>query len=359
MIDERLSDLLEPMPGMDASDLHLVPAHRPTYRVHGDLIPASEQTISPEEALQMIESTVPPHLAEAVANRRDCDYALQLDAADEPLRFRANVSTSRGAVGACFRAVPSQIPTLPELGFSGDLGARIVNARDGLVLITGITGSGKTTTLAALIQMLNTVGGRRIITIEEPIEYIYEPIGSSIITQREVGTDVPTFYEGLRSGLRQDPDVLLVGEIRDRDTAQLAISAAETGHLVFATMHTRDAKSAVTRLVDLFPPVRHDELRAQLAMSLRFAIAQHLVPSAVGGRRVLVLESLVGNFSVRSAIRQGRIEMLDTAIQGGRADGMFSLDTDLSRLVAENRITIETARAYAHDPSEFGGESKY
>lgn len=359
MIDDRLSDLLEPMPRMEASDLHLVPGHRPTYRIHGDLIPASEQTISPEETLQMIESIVPPHLADAMAERRDCDFAVQLDTANGPLRFRANVATSRAALGACFRAVPNQIPTLPELGFSGELGARIVNARDGLVLITGITGSGKTTTLAALIQMLNTAGGRRIITIEEPIEYIYEGIGSSIITQREVGTDVPTFYEGLRSGLRQDPDVLLVGEIRDRETAQLAISAAETGHLVFATMHTRDAKSAITRLIDLFPPVRHDELRAQLAMSLRFAIAQHLVPSTFGGRRVLALESLAANFSVRSAIRQGRIEMLDTAIQGGRADGMFGLDTDLSRLVAEERISQETARTYAHDPSEFGGQMKY
>jgi len=149
--------------------------------------------------------------------------------------------------------------------------------------------------------------------------------------------------------------VLLVGEIRDRDTAQLAISAAETGHLVFATMHTRDAKGAITRLIDLFPTGRRDELRAQLAMSLRFAISQYLVPSAAGGRRVLAIESLYGNFGVRSAIRQGRIEMLDSAIQSGRADGMMSLDADLHRLLADGRITMDTAREYANDPSEFGG----
>ncbi|HPF38495.1 MAG TPA: PilT/PilU family type 4a pilus ATPase [Phycisphaerae bacterium] len=360
MIDDRLRDLLEPMARLDASDLHIVPGHRPTYRIHGDLTAASELVISPEETLQLVESIIPKRLEEAMSQRLDCDFAMQLDDdAERPMRFRVNVATSRNAVGACFRAIPNEIPTLPELGFPGDLGARIINQRDGLVLITGITGSGKTTTLASLIQMLNTAGGRRIITIEEPIEYIYAPIGSSIITQREVGMDVPSFYEGLRSGLRQDPDVLLVGEIRDRETAQLAISAAETGHLIFATMHTRDAKSAITRLIDIFPAERNEEIRAQLAMSLRFAIAQYLLPSVIGGRRVLALESMYGSFGVRSAIRQGRFETLDTAIQGGRADGMFTLDTDLSRLVADNRISMDTARAYAHDPSEFGGQMKY
>ncbi|MCB9852043.1 MAG: PilT/PilU family type 4a pilus ATPase [Phycisphaerales bacterium] len=359
MIDDRLKDLLEPMARIEASDLHLIPGHSPTYRIHGGLAAAGDAVLSAEETLQMIESIVPKHLEDAMSKRRDCDFAIQLADANPPMRFRVNVATSRNASGACFRAIPNAIPTLPELGFSGDLGARIINQRDGLILITGITGSGKTTTLASLIQMLNTAGGRRIITIEEPIEYIYEPLGSSIITQREVGMDVPSFYEGLRSGLRQDPDVLLVGEIRDRETAQLAVSAAETGHLIFATMHTRDAKSAITRIIDIFPSDRHEEIRAQLAMSLRFAIAQYLLPSTIGGRRVLALESMYGNFGVRNAVRQGRFEMLDTAIQGGRADGMFSLDTDLHRLVADNRITIETARAYAQDPSEFGGQMKY
>lgn len=359
MIDNRLHDLLEKMSAAEASDLHLIPGHRPTYRVHGELCAASESTISPEETLQMIDSIVPRHLKEAMSQQRDCDFAIQLDHEEQPMRFRVNVATSRNASGACFRAIPNEIPTLPELGFSSELGVRMIKQRDGLILITGITGSGKTTTLAALIQMLNSAGGRRIITIEEPIEYIYEPIGSSIITQREVGVDVPSFYEGLRSGLRQDPDVLLVGEIRDRETAQLAVSAAETGHLIFATMHTRDAKSAITRIIDLFPADRHEEMRSQLAMSLRFAIAQYLLPSTIGGRRALAVESLFANYGVRSAIRQGRVEMLDTAIQSGRADGMFNLDTDLSRLVADNRITMDTARSYAQDPSEFGGETKF
>lgn len=339
----------------EASDLHLIPGHVPTYRVHGELVPAGEATLSPEAAQTMIESITPPHLVDALQRGADYDFSFQLESAAQTLRFRANIARSRSGLGGCFRAIPDRIPTLPELGFSSDLGLRILTQRQGLVLITGITGSGKTTTLAALIQMLNTGGGRRIITIEEPVEYVYPVIGNSIVTQREVGTDVATFYDGLRSGLRQDPDVMLVGEIRDRETAQLAIAAAETGHLVFATMHTRDAKGAITRLIDLFPAERRDELRAQLAMSLRAVISQHLLPSTQGGRRVLAVESLFGTFGVRSAIRQGRIEMLDSAIQSGRSEGMMSLDMDLHRLVAENRITPATAREYAQDASEFGG----
>ena len=175
------------------------------------------------------------------------------------------------------------------------------------------------------------------------------------MTQREVGRDVASFYDGLRFGLRQDPDVILVGEIRDRETAQLALSAAETGHLIFATMHTTDAKGAMTRLIDLFPAERHDDVRTQLSMSLRFVIAQHLLPSGNGGRRVLAMEVLYANFAVRSAVRQGKIENLESAIQSGRRDGMYSLDVDLRRLVEQGRINMDTARAFAKDPSEFGG----
>ena len=354
-MDKRLAELLEPMRVMDASDLHLIPNHRATYRVHGDLIPASEAALSAEVVAEMVTSVAPPKTSGALEQMQDGDFAVPLTTDHGTVRFRANVALSRGAVGVCFRSIPAVVPTLPELGFPSDLGVRILGQRDGLVLITGVTGSGKTTTLAALIQMLNTGGGRRIITIEEPVEYLYEPLGTSIITQREVGVDVPSFYEGLRSGLRQDPDVILVGEIRDSDTARLAISAAETGHLIFATMHTRDAKGAITRLVDLFPAARRDEVRTQLSLSLRFVVTQHLLASAVGGRRVLAVEALYANFGVRSAIRQGKVDMIDTAIQNGRQDGMFTLDTDLHRLLSENRIKVETARKHAQDPTEFGG----
>ena len=178
-----------------------------------------------------------------------------------------------------------------------------------------------------------------------------KPVGTSIITQREVGRDVESFYDGLKSGLRQDPDVVLVGEIRDRDTAQMALSAAETGHLIMATLHTKDAKGAVTRLVDLFPHVVQDDVRTQLSLSLRSVISQHLLPPVVAGeKRVLALEILHTNNPVRAAIKQGKIESIDSAIQTGKRDGMMSFDDDLQRVLNEGRITVQTARRFAKDP---------
>lgn len=353
--EDRLTAFLDGMTAAEASDLHLVTANRPMYRVHGNLTAAAEGILTEEETLAMIRSVATPAVRTGLDSATDFDFAIQLGEGADIRRFRVNVFASRGCIGACFRAIPGHIPTLVELGFDAELGRRIICQKSGLVLITGVTGSGKTTSLAALIQRINRAGGRRIITIEEPIEYIYPPMGTGIVTQREVGVDVPSFYEGLRFGLRQDPDVILVGEIRDRETAQLAISAAETGHLIFATMHTADAKGGITRLVDLFPSDRGGEIRTQLSMSLRFVVAQHLLASTTGGRRVLAMEAMYANYAVRNAIRLGKIESLDSAIQSGRQDGMFSLDTDLRRLLDACLITAETARAFAKDASEFGG----
>jgi len=344
------------MAAAEASDLHLVPGHPPMFRIHGLLSAVPGQPpVEPEEVLPALRAVAPPDVAERLTEARDLDFAVQLGDGEETLRFRVNVFASRGRRGACLRAIPRTIPELDELGFPADLAARILAQQNGLVLITGITGSGKTTTLAALVESLNRRGGYRIITIEQPIEYVYPARPGSLVTQREVGVDVGSFHDGLRYGLRQDPDVILVGEIRDRETAQLALSAAETGHLIFGTLHTADAKGAVTRLIDLFPPEQHDDLRGQLALSLRFVVAQHLLPRADGGgRRVLALESLVSTFPVRAAIRTGRVENLDSAIQSGRKEGMFSLDVDLRRLLTAGLITLDTARAFAKDPGEFG-----
>lgn len=350
--ENRLTNLLRKMASTEASDLHLVPGHRPVYRVHGSLLPADDTPLSPGSVLELVRGIAPPE-SHARLGATDLDFAMTLPG-DHPARFRVNVFSARSDFGACFRAIPDRIPSLAELGLPQELAERITRLKNGLVLVSGITGSGKTTTLAALIQLINERGGSRIITIEEPIEYIYPARESSIVTQREVGTDVAGFYDGLRYGLRQDPDVLLVGEIRDRETAQLALSAAETGHLILATLHTSDAKGAITRLIDLFPPEQHADIRTQLSMSLRYVLAQHLIPTGNGGRRVLALEVLFANFGVRSAIRQGKIENIESAIQSGRRDGMWTLDSDLRRLVAEGRIRIETAREFAKDPDEFG-----
>lgn len=352
-VDGRLLELLAAMAQMEASDLHLVPGHPPMYRIHGQLRSVAGAPIAPGEALGMVKTVAPAAVAPRLESSCDLDFAVQLGEGTDVIRFRVNAFDSRGDKGACFRAIPNRIPTLAELGFPQELGERMIAQKSGLVLLTGITGSGKTTSLAALIQMLNDRGGCRIITIEEPIEYLYPAKPDTIVTQREVGLDVTSFYDGLRFGLRQDPDVILVGEIRDRETAQLALSAAETGHLIFATMHTSDAKGAITRLVDLFPADQHEDIRTQLSMSLKYVIAQHLLPSENGGRRVLAMEVMYGSFPVRSAIRQGKIESLDSAIQSGRKDGMFSLDVDLRRLLEKGVISLETARAFAKDPGEF------
>lgn len=348
-----LQHLLVQMPAAEASDLHLVAGYRPMYRVHGELRAAGEQVLTGEQVVEHLRPILPPATLARLESERDIDFAIHIPGPSGSLRFRVNIFTDRSGRGACFRSIPPQIPSLDELGFPVDVAERILKLNNGLVLITGVTGSGKTTSLASLIQMLNERGGYRIITIEQPIEYVYPCAPASIVTQREVGSDVASFYDGLRYGLRQDPDVMLVGEIRDRETAQLAISAAETGHLIFATMHTADAKGAVTRMVDLFPMEMHDDIKSQLSMSLRAIVAQHLLPTG-GGRRVLAMETLFATFAVRSAIRQGKIENLDTAIQSGRRDGMFSLDSDLRRLATAGMISMEVARQHAKDPTELG-----
>jgi len=350
----RLEKLLAEMVQREASDLHLVAGYPPTLRVHGELQAVDAGELGADDILPMIRPLVPAAVARRLDDATDLDFAVQVTLQGEPVRFRVNVFIAAGQPGACLRLIPSRIPDADSLGLPEELVARIDALNNGLVLVTGITGSGKTTTLAALVQRFNAAGGCRIITIEEPIEYVYPRSPRSLVSQREVGRDVASFFDGLRCGLRQDPDILLVGEVRDRDTAQLALSAAETGHLIFATLHTADARGAITRLVDLFPPEQHDDVRSQLALSLRSVITQHLLPPPQrGGRRVLAVEVLAANFAVRSAIRTGRIETLDSAIQSGRRDGMISLDAHMRSLVQAGRIDAATARQFAKDPAEF------
>jgi twitching motility protein PilT len=271
---------------------------------------------------------------------------------DERLqRFRANYFMSGEHMGACFRVIPAAIPDFHWAGFPDDLARQLSHYRNGLVLICGVVGSGKTTTLAMLIHLLNTEGGYRIITAEEPVEYLFPKVPGSVVTQREVGLDVHTFADGLKYALRQDPDVILVGEIRDRETAQMALSAAETGHLVFSTLHTRDAKGAISRYADLFPQNDQRDVRAQLSLSLRAVISQHLLPNVCPGeRRVLALEIMFNTSPVASAIRSGKIESIDTAILTGRAEGMLTLDESIKRLLHDGRISRETAERFVTSP---------
>jgi len=353
--DDDMKALLHGAADREASDVHLVPGYPPTLRVHGRLESTGAGVLEPETVLRMVRSILPDRLWLRLDQEKNFDCSLALEHKGRPCRFRANVYLAQGQWCVCLRHVPNDIPSFDWMGFPRGLAERLVHHHNGLVIITGVTGSGKSTTLAAMINLLNEAGGSRIITVEEPIEYVHQPAGTSIITQREVGRDVDSFYDGLKYGLRQDPDVVLVGEIRDRETAQMALSAAETGHLILTTLHTKDAKGAVTRMIDLFPHDSHDDVRTQLSLSLRSVISQHLLPPTdQGEKRVLALEVMHVNQPVRAAIKFGKIESMETAIQTGKRDGMRALDDDLIRLAMTGKITMETARRFAKDPDAIG-----
>ncbi|MCA9128060.1 MAG: PilT/PilU family type 4a pilus ATPase [Planctomycetales bacterium] len=345
---ERLFRWLSEAVACGASDLHLAAGHRPTLRVNGILQQLPDSMLGPEEVRTALVGYVDPRVLAQIDEEKNADFALELDVGGSCLqRFRANVFASNDGLGACFRVIKSEIPDMVWAGFPEELAQRLAHFRNGLVLFSGVTGSGKTTSLAMVLNLLNQEGGNRIITVEEPVEYVFPRCSSSIVTQREVGKDVATFADGLKYGLRQDPDVILVGEIRDQDTAQIALSAAETGHLVFSTLHTRDAKGAISRFSDLFPQSAQPAIRAQLAMSLRAVISQHLLPSwPEGGKRELALEVLFNTSPMASAIRMGKLESIDTNIITGRADGMVPLDESVRQLLEAGKITAETAELY-------------
>jgi twitching motility protein PilT len=355
-IAPELIELLNQGIQREASDLHLVVGYPPTFRIHGRLESAGGGILGSDDAVRVVSSIMPDQLRPRLGERHDFDFSIRVACQDGPHRFRVNVFCNQGQRGACLRFVPERIPSFDWMNFPKAVAERICQFPGGLVLITGVTGAGKTTTLAALVNLINHQGDRSIITIEEPIEYVFEPCDRSVISQREVGVDVPTFADGLKYGLRQDPDVILVGEIRDIDTARMALSAAETGHLVLSTVHTPDARGAITRLVDIFPRERHDDVRSQLSLSLRCVISQHLLPSAIPGeKRVLALEIMFANDSIRAAIRLNKIESIDSVIQTGRKHGMKTLDDDLQRLVQEGRISTDTARRFTKNPLAYGG----
>jgi twitching motility protein PilT len=337
-----------------ASDLHIVANYPPVLRIHGELHELQPEPLSNQAAREMLMELCPAHAAEHFQAERNADFALELPLAGQSQRFRANYFMTGQQMGACFRVIPSKIPDFQWSGFPEGLAKLISHYRNGLVLICGVVGSGKTTTLAMLIHMLNKQGGYRIVTIEEPVEYLFPQVPGSLITQREVGQDVLTFADGLKYALRQDPDIILVGEIRDRETAQMVLSAAETGHLVFSTLHTRDAKGAISRFSDLFPQSDQSDVRAQLSLSLRAVISQHLLPNlSPGEKRVLALEVMFNNSAIAVAIRMGKIESIDNVIVTSRSRGMLPLDESIKRLLKDGWISRETAEHYATPGTRF------
>jgi twitching motility protein PilT len=334
-----IDELLRRMAECEASDLHLTAGSEPVIRVRGQLerLDGTEK-LTPDLVRDLVYRILSTEQQKLLETRRSVDLSYSLPTV---ARFRVNVFFQRATLGAAFRMIPTQIKSLDELGLPPHLSTLAEQPR-GLVLVTGPTGSGKSTTLATLIDQINRTRHEHILTIEDPIEFLHWH-RSCIVNQREVGPDTPSFADALRAALRQDPDVVLVGEMRDLETIATALTAAETGHLVFATLHTQSAPQTIDRIIDVFPAEQQDQVRMQLAGTLQGIVTQNLVPTADGRGRIAALEILVPDDAVRNLIRQGKIEQIYSVIQTGTARGMQTMEQALADLVLRKVITRELA----------------
>ncbi len=346
--DVIIETLLEECIKHSASDLHLQAGLPPVLRIDGVLRPMTTYPILDDMTVQqLVFSTLDANQKVILKKDKEFDYSF---AFGDLGRFRVNAFYERGNMAAAFRLIPNTIRSIEDLGLPGVV-ATFAEKPNGLVLVTGPTGSGKSTTLAALIDKINTEKALHIITIEDPIEFTHRS-KRSVVAQREVHYDTFSFAAALRSILREDPDVVLIGEMRDLETIQAAITVAETGHLVFATLHTNSAAQSIDRMIDVFPAHQQPQIRAQLANILVGICSQRLVP-AVDGGRIAVTEILVTNSAVRSIIREGKTHQLDMTIQTGMSQGMQTMDRELARLVNAGVINFDVARGVAVDTTEF------
>jgi twitching motility protein PilT len=333
-----------------ASDLHLSEGQPPKVRRHGDIVPIREEPLTREEIAFMLAEICDPKRWQKFEDSGDLDFAYQMDADN---RFRCNYLKQAHGYGAVFRIIPTRILTLDELGVPQVI-KEFGDMRGGIVLVTGPTGSGKSTTLAALIDHINVHHGRHIVTIEEPIEFVHRN-KKSIITQREVPEHSPTFASGLKAALREDADIVLVGEMRDLETISLALTAAETGLLVFGTLHTNNARKTVDRMIDAFPAEQQSQVRTMLAASLRGVVAQLLFKKADGSGRLAVNEILKANSAVSAIIREGATQKLQDIIVAGKAEGMQFMDDAIWEKMLEGVITPHEAYMKAIDKNRFKG----
>jgi twitching motility protein PilT len=330
-----------------ATDLHLIAGAPPLIRVDGDLRPLpGEAALGADEVTQLILGVLAEDLIAQCRREKEVDFSFPWDGRT---RFRANVFHQQGTLAMALRAIPFHIPSFEELCLPPVV-ERFANLPQGLVLVTGPTGSGKSTTLASVIDYINEHRPKHILTIEDPIEYVHCHKRSAV-SQREVGVDTESFHRALRAALREDPDVILVGEMRDPETIQIALTIAETGHLVFATLHTNDAATALDRIVDVFPSERQTQIRVQLAGSLAGVLSQRLLPR-VGGGMVAAFEVLIANNPVRNLVREGKTHQLRNVIHSHRGDGMQTLEMSLNALIAQGTITYEDALARSLHPKE-------
>ncbi|MCI0499914.1 MAG: PilT/PilU family type 4a pilus ATPase [Planctomycetales bacterium] len=342
----------EKMGVMRVSDLHIKIGTPPAYRIDGDLVRLKGDVVTESIAEGLIFPLLGPKNIEALKRDMavDCSYKYGT------LQFRINAFMDSDGLAAAVRALGTEIPAPEKIGFPNTAWQDIVRRKQGLILFTGITGAGKSTTIASLINRINENRACRVITLEDPVEYIF-PQKNSMISQREVGRDVDTFAHGLRSMMREDPDIIFVGEMRDAETVSLTLTAAETGHLVFSTLHTRDAVGSITRILDFFPHQKQDEVRNQLSLGLRYIISQKLIPRKDGSGRVVAMEILNSNYALANLIRKGKIEQMYSQMQVKTKDQpderMITMERHLAELVKNGVIDLLEAQKWANDLKSF------
>ncbi|MDP3998031.1 MAG: type IV pilus twitching motility protein PilT [bacterium] len=349
----KIEELLEAVIKNNASDLHLLVGIPPILRVDGELMElAGQSPLTSEDAERLVFSLTTPEQKELILANKELDFSVPFTGASfsGEARFRVNAYFQRGYLSAALRYLPPKIRTFEELNLPKIL-HEFTKLRQGFVLVTGPTGHGKSTTLASIINEINFNRACHIVTIEDPIEYTY-PQGKSIITQRELRLDTYSWDIALRSVLREDPDVVLVGEMRDFETISSALTIAETGHLVFSTLHTNSAAQTIDRIIDVFPEHQQAQVRMQLSMTLEAVFSMRLLPK-IGGGRIPTYELLITTPAIRTTIREGKTHLVDNIIQTSAEVGMVSLESTLATLVKEGKITLEVAEEYAVNPADF------
>jgi len=344
---ERFEHLLRAAFELRASDLHLTVGIPPIMRINGQLRQYGQETVKPEDTEAMAKAVISDRLWPQFLEKGEIDFSHGIPGVS---RFRINVFRQRSCISLAVRVIPTKIPTIDKLGLPEVL-KKIVEKPQGLVLVTGPTGSGKSTTLAAMIDYMNKTMWKHIITLEDPIEYLHKH-GNCIIDQREIGFDTNSFANGLRAALRQDPDVILVGEMRDLETIHTAITAAETGHLVLGTLHTSSAPATIDRIIDVFPPAQQQQIRIQLASVLVAVISQRLFPKANEQGRIAATEILINNSGVANLIRNEKVHQIVNIMQTSKAQGMHTLESHLKELVYAGWISREIVEPYLQERNE-------
>jgi twitching motility protein PilT len=350
MMKEKIDNILKSAIEFKASDIHLTVGVPPIFRIHGDIKRYGKDILLPPDTEEMAKVIIPENLWDVFIEKGELDFSYGIPGVS---RFRVNAYHQRKSIAMALRVVSSKTPTLEDLDLPAII-PKLVEKPQGLILVTGPTGSGKSTTLASMIDYMNRTMRKHIITLEDPIEYLHRH-GNSIIDQREVGFDTLSYANGLKAALRQDPDVILVGEMRDLETIGIAITAAETGHLVLGTLHTSSAPATINRIIDVFPPAQQPQIRIQLASVLVGVISQRLFPTVDKKGRRAATEILVNNPAIANLIRNEKIHQIQSTMQTSRAQGMHTLEMSIRELIEKNQIQTEAATKYLQEKMMMDG----